>query len=186
MFTSLLTTLFELCRFRLAPQALPGSRGFTYLMVSAYFLVGLLVSSVDQGMRGALITTAVDTLLICLLAAVSLWVAQKPERIPQTLSALTGAGVLLGLIGWPIMYWLHTAAQAQTVAEQAATIAEQTQTGTVLPATLVMALIIWNIAIIGHILRHALEVTFGVAIGIALLYMYMSLRLMGVLFVATN
>lgn len=158
----------DLCRLRAGPQDLPYSPFLMLLGTAIYALVGLGVSLLDQRMGLAIISTTVDTLLLLALTWLGLWVRDYRPRTVQTITALTGTGVLFGLMGWPLIAWLQQ-------------IGEDTPSSLSL---LLLALIIWNIAVIGNILRHALELPMWLGTGVALLYVYTSLRVMSVLHLA--
>ena len=74
------------------------------------------------------------------------------ERFQQTLTAMAGCGVLLGLAAMPLL----------AVAQQEP-----------IPAfvgLLWLALLFWSLAINAHILRHALSVPFGIGLVLSTLY----------------
>jgi len=165
---AILKLFVELCRFRSAPQDLPFSRFLMMLSIGAYFIVGLFISNGEQTFGLAIVTTSVDTGLLVSLAYLGLWVRDSIPRAVQTVTALAGTGALFELAGWPLVSFLQTLEEGQT---------------SVL-SLLLFVLIIWNITVIGHILKHALELPMWIGTGIALLYIYTSLRVMSVLYVA--
>ena len=166
--TALLKLFIDLCRLRTAPQEVPHSQLLLLLTAASYFLVALGVSLLDQSLGLALISAAVDTALLAALAYISLWITGHHERLRQTLIALLGTGTLFGLLGWPVIAMLQQVPEGQT-----------SNLGLVL-----LGLIIWNIVVIGHILRHALDMAMWIASGIALFYIYTSIRVMSALYIA--
>jgi len=166
--SALLNVFIGMCLLRAAPQDLPFSRFLLGITVGAYFLVGLGISLADQGMGLALLSAAVDTGLMIGLAYLGLWIRDFTPRFVQTVTALCGTGVLFELLSWPLV----TALQAQG------------QNASSLLALMLLALFIWVIAVIGSILRHALELPLWAGIGIALLYVYTSMRVMVALHIA--
>jgi len=168
--TALLRYFIDLCRLRAAPQDLPCSRPLMLLSLGSYFGIALGVSLVEQPAGPALVAALVDTTLLSALAWLSLWVVGKTPRFTQTLTALAGSGSLFGLLGWPLIALLQHVPQGEP-------------TSLSLP---LLGLIIWNIVVIGHILRHALEMAMWVASGIALFYVYVSIRVMSALYIAGN
>lgn len=160
----------DLCRLRTGPQDLPHSRFLLLLCILAYALVGLGVSLLDQNPALALVSTSVDTLLLLTLAWLGLWVRDIKVRAVQTMTALTGTGALFGLMGWPLI----------------AALQQLDEGGSSSLSLLLLALIIWNITVIGNILRHALDLPMWLGAGVALLYVYTSLRVMSVLHIAGN
>ena len=168
--TALLKLFINLCRLRGAPQDLPASRFLMMLVASGYLAVGLGVSLHEQPPGLALLSAIVDTGLLAALAWVSLWILGKTPRFTQTFTALAGTGILFGLMGWPLIAWLQTLPEGEP-------------SNLFLP---LLGLIIWNIVVIGHILRHALDMVMWASSGIALFYIYLSIRVMSALYIAGN
>lgn len=52
----------------------------------------------------------------------------------------------------------------------------------VLPTLLLLALLFWNLVVVGHILRHALSTNLGMGAVLATVYMYVSLSIIKILF----
>lgn len=166
--TSILACLINLCRLRAAPQDLPYSALLMVVTMSCYFLVGLGVSLAEQKFGPALLTSLVDLALLVGLARLSLWITNHGTRAVQTITALAGTGTLFELMAWPLIISL------QAMGDQPSSML----------SLLLLALIVWNIVVIGHILRHALDLAMWVASGVALLYIYTSMRVMSALYVA--
>lgn len=165
---ALLKMFIDLCRLRAEPQDLPFSQFLMVFCIGCYFLLGFSVSIQQQGFGLAILTAGADTALMIGLAYLGLWVRDSIPRAVQTITALTGTGALFELVGWPLVTFLQQLNEG-----------ESSNLSLVL-----LALVIWNITVIGNILRHALEVPMWVGTGIALLYIYTSLRVMSVLYVA--
>jgi hypothetical protein len=166
--TALLLLFVDLCRLRGGPQDLPYSRFLLLLTTAGYAAVGLGVATLDQAPGLALLSAAVDTGLLLGLGWLGLWVRERKPRAVQTLTALTGTGTLFGLLGWPLIAWMQRYGAAVPLA----------------PSLLLLALIVWNISVIGNILRHALDLPLWLGAGVALLYVYTSIRVMSVLHLA--
>lgn len=165
---SLLIMFVDLCRFRAAPQDLPYSQFLMALCLGCYFMVGLAISLDEQVFGQAIIIAAADTGLMVGLAYLGLWVRDSIPRSTQTVTALAGTGTLFQLVGWPLVTFLQTL--------------EEGETSTL--SLVLLGIVIWNIAVIGNILRHALDLPMWIGTGIALLYVYTQLRVMSVLYVA--
>jgi len=133
--TALLTLFFKLCLLRAKPQDLPASGLLTGAALAAYFLAGLMIALTQQSAGPAVLAALADSAVLALLTHTVLLLRKRPERLAQTLSALAGTGAVIQLIAWPLL---------------------------ATPALL--GLLIWNLAINAHILRHALELRLGPAI----------------------
>ena len=85
------------------------------------------------------------------------------------MTAAAGSLALLGAISLPATQWLNVL---------------MTQGGDVtLPLALILLLQGWSIAVIAHVLRHALDLSFLAGLGIALLYFIVALQILNALFV---
>ncbi|MCF6336684.1 MAG: hypothetical protein L3J84_01850 [Gammaproteobacteria bacterium] len=165
---ALITLVFNIMRLRAAPQDLPYSRVLMLLCISVYLLMGLVIASLDQTFDLALLSAGVDTLLLVGLAWLALWITDQQSRIIQTVTAFTATGTLFEIMGWPLVAYLQ-----RTSADDPSSL-----------SILLLVLIIWNISVIGHILRHAVDVPMWIGTGIALLYIYTSIRVMVALQIA--
>ena len=163
---ALLKIFVDLCRLRAEPQALPYSPFFMLICTGCYFLLGFAVSVQEQGFGLAILSAGADTGLMVGLACLGLWIRDSIPRAVQTITALTGTGALFELVGWPLVTFLQQLDEGETSNL----------------SLLLLALVIWNIMVIGNILRHAFNVPMWVGISIALLYIYITLRVMAVLY----
>ncbi len=166
--TALLTLLISIMRLKAAPQDLPCSRFLMIFCVSSYLLMGMVISLLDQRFGLALLSAGIDTVLLIGLAYLALWIRGYQGRAIQTITAFTSTGTLFELMGWPLVAYLQ-----QGSADNPSNL-----------SILLLALIIWNITVIGHILRHAVDVSIWIGTGIALLYIYTSIRVMVTLQIA--
>lgn len=165
---ALLILIINIMRLRAAPQDLPHSWFLMLLSVGAYLLMGLVISLLDQAFGLALLSAGVDTVLLIGLAYLALWIRNFQYRAVQTITAFAATGTVFEIIGWPLVTYLQ-----QTSADNPSSL-----------SILLLVLIIWNITVIGHILRHAIEVPMWVGTGVALLYIYTSIRVMVALQIA--
>lgn len=165
---ALLTLLINIMRLKAAPQNLPCSRFLMLFCIGSYLLMGLVISLLDQSFGLALLSAGVDTVLLIGLAYLALWVRGYQGRAIQTIIAFTSTGTLFELMGWPLVAYLQ-----QTSADNPSNL-----------SLLLLVLIVWNITVIGHILRHAVDVSIWIGTGIALLYIYTSIRVMVALQIA--
>lgn len=153
---TVLWKLFEICLLRAGPQDLPGTPRFLHLMLTGYFLVDLLVAQLNFGFRDALGVSALDVLLLAMFTRLLLQGASKLERFNQTLAAMAGTGQLLGVVALPLIHGLNLAEAAGQPAP--------------LLVLLWLAVLIWSLLVLGHILRHALSTNLIAGVGVGVLY----------------
>ena len=150
----LFTIYLDIAFLRAGPQALPSASLLSVLSVLAYFsstlLSQVLAGSADQAIG---LATTVTILLIAMTLLV-LRLRGVMVRAPQTLSALAGTGTLLNLLMLPMSLLI---AQSE---------------GALAPALTLTVLVVffWSFALDGHILRHALSVSFTEGVLVATLF----------------
>lgn len=134
------------------------------VVVAAYFAVGLALAVPIHGAATGALQTALDVAMLAIYTWAVLRLFGHEARFVQTLIALGGCGVILGVVALPIIYVLHSS-QAQGTAN--------------LPATLgYLSLIGWLVVVYGHIYRHALSRPFAVGVAVSLGYLVLSAMLM--------
>lgn len=142
---ALLKLFVDLCLLRANPQDLPASTTLVWLTGAAAVLTGLH----SPPRLPAAVTAAATVLFMGLIVHTALVLRGRSERWRQTISALYGAMTLIGLAAIPIVVWMQRT---------------QDGPGSLWPALLGAAVLVWFLAVTGHILRHALDVTPGIGI----------------------
>lgn len=144
---------WEVLLLRSGPQAFPRSRLALYGLMSAYFVVDLLLAGV-QGYDAVsvVLQSVLDTGIWVVGYALLLGLKAALPRLDQTLSAWYGASTLLMLVSLPLALAerLLRGADAQ------------------LPIlVLELALLGWSMMVVANLLRHAIRVdlVFGFVIG---------------------
>lgn len=165
---SFLRVFMNICLLRAGPQDVPSARIVPLLAGAIYILVGAGVALSNYPPGQALAWSALDTLLLGMLAHISLLWRGKRLRFPQTFSALAGSGALLSLCSWPVLLMLLRLPENDPRAA--------------LPSLLLVVGLIWSIVVIAHILRHALSSSYAAGLLLALLYVIISWNLSGLLF----
>ena len=158
---AILDLFWEICLLRKGPQDVPASRTLLKLGLAAYGLSSLVLFLVTMPVPAALFQTLLDLSLLAGLLYGLLKIAGYSVRFVQTLTALTGTGALLGLISWPLALWMQKEAASGT--------------GTGLPSLFFLLLLVWSIAVLTHVLRHALSTSRGVALLYTLGYFFISI-----------
>ncbi len=154
-------TLLRLCWFQAGPQDLPYSRSLLALLVAAATALSLASLQMLPDDANPLASVLMHTLLGLATPWVLLYLRGRRNRYVQTTSAMFGTSLLLTLVVLPALMAL-----ARSPAEPV-----------VWAAYWWLAVVIWSIAVLGHILRHALELSLPIAVGIALLYYGVSIYL---------
>ena len=168
MMSRLLTIWVDICLLRATPQDLPTSRVLLGLVLVIYTGVSFLISSTSAGTSTALQIALLDALVLIGFIAVILYLMNLRPRFTQTLTALAGAGSLVGLIALPVIHSIAAAQERDLLSE----------------ATLFgwLFLVLWSLLVTAHILRHALNVSFFFGAAMAMLYMLISYSFMSTVF----
>ncbi len=159
---AIIEALWNICLMRLGPQDLPASRVLLYLVAAAYAGAGFVVNVInlpDIGLFTALLSALVDTAVLMGVTALLLWVRDLGARYVQTATALVGTGALFTVMALPLV-----TLQAQAAPE-----------GNFAVAVALIALMLWNLNVVGHILRHALDTRFFIGLLLSVVYLYISI-----------
>ena len=170
-----LKIFIDLCLLRADPQDLPLSFSLEIFTLVAYTVLSYIVAQWSAAPEAALTAALVDVGMMFGLAYGGLWVVSLQNRTTKTVTALAGTGALWQLASLPLIALL-----SGDSGEPASTAANA------FTNLVFLAMITWAIAIIGHILRHALNMKFFFALGIAVLYVYTSMRVGSALLVAAQ
>ena len=161
----LIKVFWDICAVKAAPQDLPASSFLLGLALLAYLVTGAVVATFQWPLSQAILAAFLDTAFLTVLSRVLLWARMLSGRFVQTLTALAGSGAVMTVIALPLVMWQSfvgvTDANAPT-----------------LPSWLLMIWMIWNVVVVGHILRHALSTVLPLGIGLAAVYAYITFQLM--------
>ncbi len=154
----LIKTLIDLCLFKIGPQDLPASPWLRNASLILYFLLGVMLSLSIEPIGDAIQDVLLNSIFLALLAIVPLQLIKKPERINQTLTAIYGCGVLFNIAIAPfaIIYYM-----------------EGQQAGTVVSSA-IATLGLWNLAVLGNIIRHAFNLPLIAGLAIAMTFLAIS------------
>ena len=163
-----LLSWLQQCMLRRAPQADPVSKTALGWSLVAYLTMDLLQARTSSDWSTSLGMTTLDTLIMILFSWSVLRLTKKTARYMQTLTALAGTGVVLGLVGLPL---IQQAAQAHL---------DEGPAGTLVLGWLM--LLVWSISVQAHIYRHALSMRYGAGLLVAGLQMILVISLLETLF----
>ncbi|MDJ0805364.1 MAG: hypothetical protein QNJ78_00880 [Gammaproteobacteria bacterium] len=165
---SLLNFFVDLCLLRAAPQDLNGSHLLLKITLILNLVLGVvMIAETRVGITVAILESVFEVSLMLVVLYIGLKLHGSVARFQQTATALMGSGVLLGLLALPLVAWSHHS--------------ESSEAG-----LLLLAVIIWSLVVMGHILRHTFDTRFGLGLGIAVLYTLVSWNLTFMLFPVVN
>lgn len=151
-----LRLFWDIVRLRSGPQALPFSYGMLLLLVVLHMLIDIVLSAQASNLSGNLLSAAVNTAFTAGFVFVVLQWAAKSQRFVQTLSALLGTEILIGVIGAVLLFLSQLPALALIV------------------SIMYLLLIVWNGLVTAHILHHALDTSMLWGVVLALLYLFLA------------
>ena len=166
---ALVRPFLQICLLRLGPQDLPYSRLLLGMVLLAHTLTGVLASWQLLAAPSAVLAGLTGTLMLAGMVALVLALQRRAARITQTLTALAGSLALLDLVAIPLNAWWESSHDGGSVSNP-------------LPAFLLLALLGWNLGVIGHVLRHALGVAWFIGVGIAVAFYLVFMDVMKTLF----
>lgn len=158
----------EICLLRRGPQDLPGSTFLLAIMLVAHTVMSILLNAVVLNAWNAILAGVIDTLLVSILTGSILYLHGFKTRIVQTLSAMTGTGAIISLLAIPLFSWNAGAQQSGSVSA--------------VGSLMVFGIVVWSLAVSGHILRHALSVSYFLGILIAVAFYGISYTVFSKLF----
>ena len=160
----------DVCLLRKAPQDLPASAIFLVVSFCCYTLVSILVSVQSYSLSSALLLALTDLTLLVVFTGSLLLMQGKSARIMQTLSAMAGSGSVLGICALPLFLLTETGTSTDPIPVPAPL------------AAMWLLLLLWNLLVVSHIIRHALSSSFLIGFGLSLLYAMLSMQVIGSLF----
>ncbi|MFT5392918.1 MAG: hypothetical protein ACI8PT_003116 [Gammaproteobacteria bacterium] len=140
------------------------------LSLGSYFVLGVIWSAMHQPITMALLASATQTFLGCAMVVIALSVQGFRARTTQTLSAMTGTGVVLNTVAMPL---------------NIAIVAIQSNNGDASALILAsLVILLWSLSITAHIFRHALDTGFGTGLALAVVMFVILVTIMRAFFPA--
>jgi drug/metabolite transporter (DMT)-like permease len=158
--TTLFRAFFQICLLRFSPGQLPRSYELLTVSLIAYTLVNFLLALFTAPLFDAVLASLLESALVALITVGILSLNRHYGRWVETLMALAGTGFILGMFALPLIYG-----------------GTMLQDNGLLQAFMLLVyifLVVWNILIMAHILRHAIDTTFGFGIVFALAYIFIT------------
>ena len=155
----------EICLFKASPADIPSTHWIMKFSLLAYFIIGVVISRIDQNWDVSLFSSLTDTLVMIVASLLFLQFRGVKARFQQTVTALAGTGSCIGLVGIPVVYFFNIVKENEQFAG--------------LAMLLLIALMIWSLMVTAHIYRTALEIKPGTAVILTVAYTIISLMLVG-------
>lgn len=163
--TDLIRRLIAVCLLQEGPQSLPASWNLLTVIIAVDVALGYPAAAAYSPSGQAAAQVIVSTVLAAGFAYLAVDLRGYRERFVQTATALFGADAVVTLAALPIAITMSPAAGREvTMADFG-----------------MLVIGIWNLVILGHILRHALSITLSTGVLIALGYTLGSVLLTGTL-----
>jgi hypothetical protein len=160
----LIKLFLDICFFKKGPQDTPASNMLLVLAVFAYLIVGVVLLGLEGNRGEALVEAIVEGLMLFGFVYMALYLGKKLPRLQQTATALYACDALVSAAAVPLLAWLLVTPEAK-------------------PVYILLTLVtLWHLAVVGHILRHALAIPFFFGVGLAFGYVVISYQVMMVLF----
>lgn len=142
---AIVLTCWEICLLRQSPQVFPRSGILLGMMLLVYTLLDIYSGFLNglYDWLDLLGSTLVDVAMLTLFCYLVMYCWHKRVRFKQTLTAMLGTGSLITCASLPLLSVLHFQTMPPTLQE--------------LITLMLLILLLWNIVVMAHILRHALD-----------------------------
>lgn len=137
-------------------------------IIFLYFISGIIVQSgvVESYLAVGMMTVNIVLLLLFSYAVLS--VRRLKQRFVQTLSAILGTGIIFNLLAWPFAGFIN--AEGLSNAEG------------LLMAIVMLSMLSWELLVVAHIYRNALNLQMAHSIILSLLLFFISMFLTQIIF----
>jgi hypothetical protein len=134
----------RICLFLAAPSDLPYSPASIVLTLSAYLLTALYLLGDEYEFVQIITLISVEVIILYAISLLVLKARGFSARLMQTLSALFGSGLVISLIGIPLLAMVTGDAEGSDQS---------------LARNLNLALLLWSLAVISLIFKRAFEIS---------------------------
>lgn len=152
----LIVLFVDICLFKRGPQDVPASGLLFALALAAYWVVGILVLSLQHGWLMAVVQVVAGSGLLLGFCWVLLFVANRLPRLLQTATTLLGTDALISLPGGVLMSWGVSRPDLPGV-----------ELG-------LLALALWYLAVVAQVLRLAASTSMILGVALAVSYFGLS------------
>lgn len=158
-----LISLANMLRLRGGPQSLPASWPLMILLLVAYVVQNLITGQQLEDDNAAAKSLAAICLQVAVLTGLLYWRGHM-ERFPQTLSSLTGVGIVFNTIIWALL------TQSDPASNQPAL------------ALIWFGIFFWSLFVDANIYRHSLSLSLSMGMLVTVLALAASYVLIELLF----
>ncbi len=155
----LIEPFVRLCLLDAKPQDLPTSALLLCMTLGAYLLMSALTAAPVYDPISSIVAAFMDVGLLAAYAWLALRTRAYEERYVQTLSALAGCGVVVGALSLPLMHLIY---QSGELGGGDALLFVQ------------LLILVWLLAIYGHIYRHALSTDLFIGVLVSLGWIFLT------------
>ena len=169
----LIKLFLDICLFRKGPQDVPAYTVLFWFALLAFFLVGLIEAFFTGQWLEAMYKSLLEGTILLAFVWISLMVSGKPNRLLQTAIAALGTDAFISSFGIVLAVVSIFASNPINPAIQ----------------LLFLALLLWHMAVVAHILRHALSQSLVIGVMLSIVYVAFTFQMIVLLFgppTATN
>ena len=160
---AIVRAMWAICTLRRGPQDLPASSTLMLLMLLLNAIGSAMLEAIQMPAASATLAAVVDTIVVIVLIRLLLQVTGKQNRFRQTVTAIAGAGFLLTFFALPVLLWIAAWAGQQHDLS--------------IPMLLWLAVFGWNLLVMAHILRHAIDSNLVVGFMLAIAFVFIDIQL---------
>jgi len=136
-----MTRFWRICCLKEGPQQIPASRDIFWLTLVLNLLTGTIYLAIAESFFLAFLVKLISLSVVTVVVAALLYMRGRPSRFVQTMSAIFGSGIIVNLLIWIVLYLEMLLPN--------------------IPFLLLgiwVFYLAWSLLIVGHILRHALDI----------------------------
>ena len=152
-----------ICLLRQGPGDIPHSTFLFYLTFFVYLAFGVFILTMQAEETSLVIQMTVQVFTVFAFVWACLALYSRQPRYMQTMTAVLGSDALISFIALPLLFLIKV---------------DPSMTSLVL---CLLGLMFWQLLVMGHILRRALDKPLLFGVGLSFLFLFLSFQLMGVL-----
>lgn len=163
----LIRLFIEICLFRKGPQDIPPSMLLLWLTACTYLMVGFLLLGLEVDWLPAVVESLAELAMLLGFVWLLLALFKKTPRWQKTATAMLGSDVVISAPAIPLVGWTLAVPDAAGI------------------HLILFGMMLWHVAVVAHILRHALSKPWTTGLLLAVAYVAGSYSVMMTLFPPT-